>query len=191
MRHQTAMAYTEDEKTLVKRCLKRERKAQKELYDRYSPVMYVIALRYAKSDLEAEDILQEAFIKIFDHLNDFKGISSLGAWIKRIVINSALNSQRSKLYMYPMTPVETLEHKEDTGDLLANFRLEELINMVHELPDGCRVIFNLYAIEGYNHNEIGKMLNISPGTSKSQYARARMILKDKIARFDRINYERA
>lgn len=153
---------------------------QQALYDKYSGQMYAVALRYAKMQQEAEDILQEAFIKVFQKIDTFRQDSSLVHWIKKVVINTALNSQRSKLYMYPMVDVEELKSWTQEGTAISDFSHQELLQMVQELPDGCRVIFNLYAIEGYKHHEIAKMLEISEGTSKSQYSRAKMLLQQKV-----------
>ena len=190
MHRDEQMSYSAREKQLVTNCLEGDRSAQRALYDQYSSAMYVVAMRYAKSDQEAEDVLQESFIKVFDRLKSFEGRSSLGSWIKRIVINTALNSQRGKLYMYPMVPVEELDHSASEFTL-SNIALEDLIRMIQALPEGCRTIFNLYAIEGYNHNEISEMMEISPGTSKSQYARARQLLQEKIGVYEKTSYEQA
>ena len=183
------MPTTAAENNLIKRCLDKDRSAQKELYDRYAAAMFAVAMRYAKSDQEAEDILQDAFIKVFHNLNRFEGRASLGTWIKRIVINTALNSERGKLYMFPMVPVEYVE---DTPSFsLSSFEMETLIGFVRELPEGCQAIFNLFAIEGYSHKEISGMLSISVGTSKSQYARARKLLQEKVLKSEKRNYEQA
>ena len=127
--------------------------------------MMVVSLRYSKSTLEAEDILQEAFIKIFKNIHRFKKNSNLGAWIKKIVVNTALNAQRKKLYMYPMVDIEQTDKQVDEKVVLANIHLEELLEMIRTLPTGCQVIFNMYALEGYSHKEIADNLNISEGIS--------------------------
>ncbi|MFY0652840.1 MAG: sigma-70 family RNA polymerase sigma factor [Cyclobacteriaceae bacterium] len=173
------MGLTDEE--IIKGCVKGDRQAQKILYTKYASQMYVVSLRYAKEQLEAEDILQEAFIKVFDAIKNFRGDSKLVYWIKRIVINTALNSQRSKLYLYPMVDVDDLKESSGAEDLMvSDFTMDELMEMINELPEGCKVIFNLYAIEGYKHHEIAKMLKITEGTSKSQYARAKYLLKEKM-----------
>jgi len=180
-----------EERLLVDQCKKGNAGAQERLYLQFSKQMYVICLRYTRSQLEAEDVLQEAFIKVFDKIDQFKGETSIGGWIKRIVVNTALNSQRSKLYMFPMTDVEDLTSHQETELTLSGFHLEELLAMIRSLPEGCQVIFNLYAIEGYAHKEIAEQLNISEGTSKSQYARAKQLLKNMINQEERRSYERA
>lgn len=168
------------EEEIIKGCAEGDRKSQKLLYDRYSRQMYTVCLRYTKEQLVAEDVLQESFIKVFDHIKNFRGDSSLGYWIKRIVVNTALNSQRNKLYLYPMVDVSELQESEGEFGDVADFTMDELMEMIRDLPTGCQVIFNLYAIEGYKHHEIAKMLNVSEGTSKSQFARARQLLKEKM-----------
>jgi len=145
----------------------------------------VICLRYTKSQQEAEDVLQESFIKVFRNLSGYRGESRLDYWIKRIVINTALNSQRKKLYMYPMVDIEDVKNEFDQSKTLSEFQMEELLKMIRELPAGCQTVFNLFAIEGYSHKEIAEMLDVSEGTSKSQFARARKLLQEKIAEEDK------
>ena len=181
----------EIEKELVHQCKKGDRIAQERVYALYSRQMYVVCQRYCKSQLEAEDVLQEAFIKVFKNIEQFRAEATFGAWIKRIVVNTALNSQRSKLYMFPMTDVETLKNESDENISLSGFELEELLAMIQSLPEGCQAIFNLYAIEGYSHREIAEKLGISEGTSKSQYFRAKALLKEMIEKEEKMSYERA
>jgi len=168
------------EQELVKSCVKGDRAAQKALYERYCRKMMVVCQRYAKSSPEAEDALQEGFLKVFSSLKSFRGDSALGTWITRIMINTALNSQRQKLYLLPMVDITEVVLPENEEISLASFNLSELIVMIQSLPDGCRLVFNLFAIEGYNHKEIAGMLGISEGTSKSQYSRAKSLLKVKL-----------
>lgn len=177
------------ENDLIEGCRKAERKWQRALYDRFSKKMMVVCLRYCKARQEAEDILQEAFIKVFENIKNFRGEASLEYWIKRIVINTALNSQRSKLYLYPMVDITEINLSADHLSL-AGFHYEDLLKMIQELPTGCQVIFNLYAIEGYKHHEIAEMLNINEGTSKSQYARAKHLLQQMLRTSEGIVYER-
>ena len=179
--------HTEEE--LIRGCQKDDRKLQKELYERFSGRMYVLCLRYTKSTQEAEDVLQESFIKVFDKIKDFKRESSLGYWIKRIVVNTALNSQRGKLYLFPMVDVNDTNLSEKEVNL-SNIQFQELIDLIQTLPAGCQAVFNLYAIEGYKHHEIATMLDISEGTSKSQYARARQLLRDMLKENEKVRYER-
>lgn len=181
------MGVTEEE--IIKGCQDGDGKSQKLLYDKFSRQMYAVCLRYTKEQLVAEDVLQESFIKIFDHIKKFRAESSLGYWIKRIVVNTALNSQRNKLYLYPMVDVQELnETCEDTNNV-SDYTMDELLEMIRKLPTGCQVIFNMYAIEGYKHYEIAEMLSISEGTSKSQYARAKQLLQEKMVKTTQ-RYER-
>ena len=168
------------EEQLVEGCSKGKRHYQQALYERYASGMFAVCKRYCPMEQEAEDVLQESFIKVFDRIGQFRKESSLGWWIKRIVVNTALNANRSKLYLYPMVDVQELNQADGQGTNLEQYQMQELLEMIRSLPDGCRVIFNLYAIEGYKHHEVAKMLNISEGTSKSQYARARSLLRSKM-----------
>ena len=180
-----------NEEELINGCIKGDKKAQRQLYELYSKSMLVVSSRYAKSTLEAEDILQEAFIKVFKNIKKFRRESKLGTWIKRIVVNTALNHQRSKLYLYPMVDVNEMHDlKEDKENVLSGFHFEDLLKMIQALPSGCQVIFNLYAIEGYQHDEIAKSLNINVGTSKSQYARAKYLLRNMIENAEKERYEK-
>ena len=182
------MVYSDEE--LIEGCKKHDRHMQEMLYDKYSSSMYVVALRYSRMQQEAEDILQEAFVKVFQSIERFRGDSSLPYWIKRIVVNTALNHQRSKLYLFPMVDVSELHDHGRESTVLSDIGYRELLGMVQELPDGCRIIFNLYAIEGYKHQEIAGMLDISEGTSKSQYARAKILLQQKVIKHYGSEYAR-
>jgi RNA polymerase sigma factor (sigma-70 family) len=168
------------EKELIEGCAKGERGAQRALYERYCGRMLVLCQRYAKSTQEAEDILQEGFIKVFGSIKSFREEAKVSTWITRIMINTALNMQRQKLYLLPMVDVNDAKLHEEEEIGLSQFHLSELIKIVQSLPDGCRVVFNLFAIEGYGHKEIAEMLNISEGTSKSQYNRAKSLLRTKL-----------
>ena len=164
----------------IEGCKKQDAASQKALYHQYCGRMMMVCLRYSKSIQEAEDVLQEGFIKVFQHIKDFRGDALLNTWMTRIMVNTALNAQRKKLYMMPMVDIDLAGLKESEDIMLADFQLEDLLKMIQRLPHGCRVIFNLYAIEGYNHREIAEMLEISEGTSKSQYARARSLLQNNL-----------
>jgi RNA polymerase sigma-70 factor (ECF subfamily) len=170
---------------LIKGCAKGDRASQKALYDRYCRKMMPICQRYAKSDQEAEDILQEGFVKVFSNISKFRAEAQLATWITRIMINTALNAQRSKMYMLPMVDVEEGHAVQQDDVLLSHFHLSELLKLIQSLPDGCRVVFNLFAMEGYSHKEISDALGISVGTSKSQYNRAKNLLREKIDLLDK------
>jgi RNA polymerase sigma-70 factor (ECF subfamily) len=167
------------EAELIDQCKKGKRAAQKVLYDLYCQKMMVVCMRYAKSVGEAEDMLQEGFIKVFQHIKNFRGESALGTWITRIMINTALNANRKKLYLYPMVDVEDMKIPIlDSG--IEQMHFKQLLEMIQNLPTGCQTVFNMYAIDGYGHKEIAEQLGISEGTSKSQYARARQLLQRMI-----------
>lgn len=177
------------EKELIDGCARGDRTAQQALYERYCRKMTVTCQRYAKNTQEAEDALQEGFIKVFTSIKSFRKEASLGTWITRIMINTALNSQRQKLYLLPMVDVAELHLPENEEVSLSAFHLSELVKMIQLLPDGCRVVFNMFAIEGYSHKEIGEMLGISEGTSKSQHYRAKSLLRAKLEA-TKSNYEK-
>ena len=176
------------DKVLIKGCKKHKPRAQEALYAKYSKPMYAIALRYVKAVQEAEDILQESFIKVFQNIEKFRGDSSLPYWIKRIVVNTALNHQRSKIFLYPMVDVVNLDDRVVNEDVFSEFSYQELVKMIMTLQDVFRIIFNMYAIEGYKHHEIAEKLKISEGTSKSQYSRAKKLLIKMLESKNHIKY---
>jgi RNA polymerase sigma-70 factor (ECF subfamily) len=178
------------EEELIKGCCNNDQSSQKQLFERFSGRMLVVGMRYTKSRFEAEDIIQEAFIKVFENIKKFRRECPLEQWIKRIVINTALKQNRSKLYLYPAVDIDTLNEVIPEVELtLSNFHFQELLESIQRLPTRCQIIFNLYAMEGYTHQEIADMLNIQEGTSKSQYARARMLLQSMLQRNKDIDYE--
>ncbi|MBX7126701.1 MAG: sigma-70 family RNA polymerase sigma factor [Cyclobacteriaceae bacterium] len=174
---------------LVRHCLSGERAAQKQLYDRFCRKMMAISLRYASTSAEAEDIVMEGFMSVFNNLKQFQFKSRLETWITRIMINAALNKQRRKMYLMPVVDVQDVVIGEEESVSLSGFHYNELLKIIQSLPDGCRIIFNLFAIEGYSHNEISEMLGVSVGTSKSQYNRARKLLMERLAK-ETTTYER-
>ena len=165
------------DKELIKGCIEQNRALQKALYDTYGSKLMAVCLRYSDSTFEAEDILQDALLKAFKKMDSFRGESSLYAWLKRIAVNTALNSIRGKVQMTPI--MDSDEFLNDSTDL-SGYSFDELLAMIQKLPAGCRAVFNLMAIEGYKHEEIAKKLDISVGTSKSQFARARQLLQQQL-----------
>jgi RNA polymerase sigma-70 factor (ECF subfamily) len=167
-----------EEQKLIKACINGELLAQKKLYNLYASKFFAVSLRYSKNREEAEDILQDAFIKIFDNLQQFQFKGSFEGWMRRIVVNTAIAYYRKSLIGFKDTvefeSIVVLDFDIQTYDY------EQLVNLIQELPIGYRTIFNLYAIEGYTHIQIAEILNISEGTSKSQFSRARSILKEKV-----------
>jgi RNA polymerase sigma factor (sigma-70 family) len=159
------------------------RRMQEELYRRFSPRMYAVCLRYASNAEEAEDILQEGFIKIFKKLDSFRGDGSFEGWIRRIFVNTAIEHFRRKRYLMPVTEKEenTIEGKYTS--VLDELGAKDIMALIQELSPGYRTVFNMYVVEGYTHKEIADMLGISEGTSKSQLSRAKVILQDMVRNF--------
>lgn len=158
-------------------------KANELLYKHFAPKMYGICLRFAGNEMDADDILQEGFIKIFTKIKDFRNDGSLEGWIRRTFINTAINFYRRSVRNSRFEDIETLEVSDNRSESIYDtLSKEELINLLQELPNGYRTVFNLNVVEGYTHKEIGEMLNISDNTSKSQLTRARTILQKKVQR---------
>jgi RNA polymerase sigma factor (sigma-70 family) len=167
------------EHELIQKCCDGDRTAYRELYNHYSGELLAIAMRYMKSKQEAEDVLQEAYIKVFKNLASFDQRASLKTWLTRIVINTALNMLRKEHKIVNWDISEVADVKTN-GLPLHDFQFNELLSFIQQLPAGCKAVFNLYAIEGYTHKEIGEMLKVSEGTSKSQYFRAKRLLQEII-----------
>ena len=153
---------------------------QYELYQRFAPKMFGVCLRYAGSAEEAEDILQEGFIKVFKKLESFRGEGSFEGWVRRIFVNTAIEHFRKKAHLQPITEKEegTIEGK--YLSVLDNLAEKDIIGLVQQLSPGYRTVFNMYVVEGYTHREIADLLGISEGTSKSQLSRAKLILQDLV-----------
>lgn len=170
-----------DERQLVKECIRQKPAAQEQLYRHFAPAMLGVCFRYTKSLEDAEDVLQEGFIKVFHYMADYKATGELGAWIRRIMVNTALNFlKKNKKYRTEMVFTDAPLHPVTDLNPQVNLDAKELAGLIRQLPTGFQTIFNLYAIEGFTHAEIGQMLGISEGTSKSQYARARYLLMEWI-----------
>jgi len=166
-----------EERKLVKDCLKGKLQAQRQLYDQYAPAMLGVCYRYTRSTRDAEDVLQEGFVKVFAKLDQFKFEGELGAWIRRIMVTSSLNFlKRNKRYRDEMFFTEEYMHPVENENPAVRMQAKELADMVRQLPQGYQVIFNMHAVEGFTHVEIGEILGISDSTSRSQYARARNLL---------------
>ncbi|MBV1925241.1 MAG: sigma-70 family RNA polymerase sigma factor [Dokdonia sp.] len=163
---------------LIKNCKRNNAQAQEELYKRYASTLFSICLKYSPNYADAEDTLQDAFIVIFDKVGQFKGKGSFEGWLKRVTINTALQRYRkqSVLGIINEENIREVEIEVDEESIPLDF----LLRIIQELPDRYRLVFNLYVLDGYSHKETANMLEISEGTSKSNLARARNILKDKI-----------
>jgi RNA polymerase sigma-70 factor (ECF subfamily) len=165
------------ESDLIKGCIDGDRQMQQHLYNRFASKMYGVCLRYAGNVEDANDILQEGFIKVFKNLGKFRSEGSFEGWVRRIFINSAIEQYRKKVKLYNVSEVyeNTVEDKSlNALDILAT---KDVMSVVNELSPGYKAVFNLHVVEGYSHNEIAQMLGINEGTSKSQLARAKGVLK--------------
>ena len=168
------------ESDLITGCIEGNRRMQEILYSRFSAKMYGVCLRYASNAAEAEDILQEGFIKIFKKIDTFRSEGSFEGWVRRIFVNTAIEHFRRRKYLTPVTEKEenTIEGKYIS--VLDELAEQDILNLVQELSPGYRTVFNMYVVEGYTHKEIGDILGISEGTSKSQLSRAKVILQDMV-----------
>ena len=165
---------------LIQRCADNDRQAQEEIYRLYAGKLFTLCLKYSRNKTEAEDNLQDGFIQIFNKINQFKHKGSFEGWMKRIVINTALQKYRDKNVLnlvYNDYQIKEEVNVEVDDDKIS---LDYLLNLIQELPNQYRLVFNLYVLDGYSHKEVAKALNISEGTSKSNLSRARTILKKKI-----------
>ncbi len=166
---------------LVKDCLKQKPEAQKKLYDLFASSMLGVCFRYTKSGSDAEEVLQQGFIKVFTRLKQYKGNGEFGGWVRKIMVNTALNYLKTnQKYRYDLSFDEMPLHVVSTQNPEVNLQAKELAELIRQFPTGFQTIFNLYAVEGYKHSEIASMLGINEGTSRSQYARARTLLAEWI-----------
>lgn len=175
-----------DDFTLVTECSKGSLKAQRALFDKFAPKMLAICNRYVKNNDEAEDVLQDGFVKVFQKIPEFKMEGSLEGWVKRIMINTALDAiRKNKKRLFDMS-VDDVQHKVSfTDNQFDNMQVEQLMKLVQAMPDGYRFVFNMFAIEGYSHKEIAETLGITENTSKSQYLRARTYLRTQLELLER------
>ena len=177
-----------DEKEIIEGCCRNDRKAQKALYERYASVLLAVCIRYSGKRGEAEDILQDGLIKIYFNIKDFAGKGSLINWMKKIMVNTAITHYHRNLKHQYHQDIDDIREMDIEGSSLntSEFTREELFNVIKELPDGYRVVFNLYAIEGYKHKEIAEKLEIDVNTSKSQYSRAKGLIRKKFGTLNKI-----
>lgn len=179
--------YSENE--LIEECLKNNRIAQKQLYEKYSRKMFGVCLRYAKCTQDAEDILADSFVQVFMKLSSYKGDGSFEGWIRRVVVNTSITAYRSNLKFNlndSLSEVYNLSNDDDSA--IDQINVQQIKDIIQTLPDGYRMIFNLYAIEGYNHREIAEMLGLNEGTSKSQYSKAKKWLQTKLEKYKITQY---
>ena len=171
------------EQQLIKKCLKGERKAQKALYDRYSGKMLGVCRRYVRSTYDAEEVLSNGFIKVFNKLEYYQDEGSFEGWVRKIMVREALNFLRSQKDFFDETEDATLERLEPVAEQ-HELEAQDLMKLIDELPTGYRTVFNLFAIEGYSHQEIAYELSISEGTSKSQLSKARNMLQSRMTELE-------
>jgi len=171
---------------LIIQCKRQDAKAQEELYKRYNGILFAICLRYSPNYTEAEDNLQDAFLTIFKKIGQFEGKGSFEGWIKRITVNTVLQKYR-KQRTFDLVNEEEIEDEEDIEVEDEGVPLQFLLKIIQELPDRYRLVFSMYVMDSYQHKEIAKILGISDGTSKSNLARARAILKKKIEAYNSQN----
>lgn len=169
------------ELALVKSCIEGDQRAQRKLFEMYAPKMMGVCLRYTKDVARAEDVMQDGFIKVFTKLTKYSGNGSLEGWVRRIMVNTALDHLRKENKFNANVSMDDVEYKvEFDGRILSSLMEEDLLKLIREMPDGYRTVFNMFAIEGFSHKEIAKELEISVNTSKSQHSRAKAFLRNKL-----------
>ena len=174
-----------DEQELIQGCIAARPKAQKALFDIYAPKLYVVCLRYLKDQMRAQDVLQDTFVKIFANISNYKSEGAFEGWLKRIAVNTCLDQLRKDKKLLTDISIEDVSYQLATQSTSAEkLMADDLLKLVQALPDGYRTVFNLFAIEGFSHQEIAQQLGISESTSKTQYFRARAYLKERIENID-------
>lgn len=170
-----------NEEILVKKCIEGDNRAQKKLFDLFAPKLFGVCLRYMKDYDLAQDTLQDGFVKIFTKLSDYNGKGSFEGWMRRIMVNTCLDQLRKDQKLKVNTPIDDVSFLvKDNHWIEEELTAKDLLKLVESLPDGYRVVFNMFAIEGYSHKEIAEQLNISENTSKSQFSRAKSHLRRKL-----------
>jgi len=175
------LEYNDIHRDLVKDCKKGVRKAQFELYQLYSKAMFNICLRMLKNEADAEDLLQNSFIDVFTKLDTFRFQSTIGAWIKRIVVNNCINFLKKRRLYFEEIDDRIGDRVDTQPEEEPSLSVQAIKDAIFQLPDGYRVVFSLYQMEGYDHKEIAEILNVSEQTSKSQYSRARKKLRELLS----------
>ena len=165
------------ETDLIQGCINGNSQMQQILYDKFSPKMYGVCLRYAGNEDDASDILQEGFIKVYKNLTKFRGEGSFEGWIRRIFVNTSIEHFRKKIKLYNVTEVQENTIEDTNLDALDMLATKDIIKLINELSPGYKAVFNMHVIEGYSHKEIADIMGITEGTSKSQLARAKGVLK--------------
>ena len=164
----------------IKKCASGDRRAQTALYHQFASKMYGVCLNYSKDASEAEDNLQDGFIRVFTKIDQFGFKGSFEGWMRRIMVNTSLEKFRRNNHLYPVEDMMVFENIQNPEETLSSISADDLLKIIQELPPRYRMVFNLYAIEGYSHQEIAKLMDINEGTSKSNLSRARVILQKKV-----------
>lgn len=164
----------------IRKCSAGDRKEQTALYNHFAPKMFGVCMRYSRDIIEAEDNLQEGFVRIFTKIDQYSFKGSFEGWMRRIMVNTSLEKFRKNNHLYPVEDIMIYEGNSFTEETISGISAMDLLKIIQKLPPRYRMVFNLYAIEGYSHQEIGKLMNISEGTSKSNLSRARVILQKKV-----------
>ena len=172
------------EQELIAGCIREDKRCQQLFFSQFAGKMMTVCRRYARHPSEAEDIFQDAFIKVFNALKQFEGKGSLEGWIRKIMVNTALKYYTKLSYQNEISGLENLPEYADLPNVYSNLGEEEILKLIAKLPDGYRVVFNLAAIEGFSHKEIGELLHIEESTSRSQLVKARAHLQQQIQKFD-------
>ena len=172
--------YELTEHEMIKGCVKNNATCQRMLFEQYAGIMMTICLRYSCDHTEAEDMLQEGFIRVFKYINQYKFEGSFEGWLKRIIVNAALRILQKKVIRFSEIKEEMQDLQQEDTDVLSNLSEREILKLISNLPTGYRVVFNLYVLEGYSHGEIAEMLKINAGTSRSQLAKAKRTLQEQI-----------
>jgi RNA polymerase sigma factor (sigma-70 family) len=173
---------------LLEGCKVGNRQAQEMLYRQTASKMMAVCMRYAKDQMEAEDVLQMGYIKVFQKVRDYRGDGSFEGWIRRIMVNTAIESYRKNLRTLSIVPIEDAYEQPSQGFDFSSLGMQDLMKVIQKLADGYRMVFNMYVIEGYSHKEIAERLGISEGASKSQLSRARAILQQEIIKMEGFGY---
>jgi RNA polymerase sigma factor (sigma-70 family) len=174
------------EEELLKGCVEERQDCQKELYKRFAGKMMVVCTRYAKDKLEAEDMLQEGFIKVFDNIGKFKKEGSLEGWVRRIMVNTALNKIRTNKMQFEDIANTSYQFSDSDSNVIDKMSEQAILDIINRLPNGYRYVFNMFAIEGFTHKEIAERLGIEEASSRSQYAKARKYLQNQIITLEQI-----
>lgn len=172
-----------NETDLIAGCVQGSRHMQHRLYQQYAPKMFGVCLRYAGNTEEAEDILQEGFIKVFKKISSFRNEGSFEGWVRRIFVNTAIEHFRRKTYLQPIAEKEENTIEANYPDVLDALAAKDILSLVQQLSPGYRTVFNLYVVEGYTHRQIAQALGINEGTSKSQLSRAKFILQQLVKKY--------